>query len=324
MLTTRLSNALANRTAVSIVLASLIVAGMLGAQVINLSVELASKSSTIERQNQEIEQHLAAIAAQKQEVEEKTAQLDQLNIELMAKSQQVDSLGTELSNQGDELAVLQAQAGTLQKEIMLLQSKIKSDEQYVASLSKQLELTQQSAKRVKVSHYSLAVVNNERGIVFPIEVEVINSGTGAISVDVSNAQYEDAFQGAVRTAAAVASEYTGQSIADKDIIVRIIDDLDEGELATIDGSSAGALIAGMLVAGLTDAQVNEDVLLTGTINPNGSIGRVGSIEEKTEAAMDFGAHVLLVPKSQEFDSGRIAVVGVVDIDGVVKQLVSSS
>jgi hypothetical protein len=235
LLATRLGRALANRTMLAVVLAASIIVGALVVQVASMSSELASKSKTIDLQNPEIEQHLATISAQKQEVESKTAQLGELNAEIAAKSQEIENLDAELSAQGTELAALQAHAQTLQQEIALLQSKIKSDEEYVASLSKQLELTQQSAKRVKICHYRLAVINSERGIVFPIEVEIINSGTGAISVDVSNAQYEDAFQGAVRTAAAVASEYTGVSISDKDIIVRIISDQPDSELATIAG-----------------------------------------------------------------------------------------
>jgi uncharacterized protein len=299
----------------SVVIAASLIVGALAVQIASMSSELASKNETID-------QYLAAIDLQRQEVEAKTAQLAELNLEIAAKSQEVDSLGAELSAQGAEMAGLQAQAQRLQAEIALLQSKIKSDEQYVASLSRQLEVTRESAKRVKMSHYSLAVINGESGIVFPIEVEIINSGTGTISVDVSNAQYEDAFQSAVRTAAAVASEYTGEPISDKDIIVRIIDDQPDSELATIDGSSAGALITGMIAAGLTDRQVNDKVLVTGTINPNGTVGKVGSIVEKTEAAMDFGAVILLVPESQEFESGRIVVVGVLDIDEVMKYLIA--
>jgi uncharacterized protein len=314
---------LANKTTLSVVLAASIIFGALGVEVVSMSSELANKDRTIELQSQEIEQHLAAIAIQKQEVDSRNAQLEELYVEISAKSEEVDSLGAELSVRGEELAALQDNVQRLQGEIALLQSKIQSDEQYVASLSKQLQFTEQNAKRVKISHYSLAVINNERGIVFPIEVEIINSGTGAISVDVSNVQYEDAFQSAVRTAAAVASDYTGVPVSDKDIIVRIIGIQPDGELATIDGSSAGALITGIIVAGLTDSQVNDKVLLTGTINPNGTVGRVGSIEEKTEAALDFGAVMLLVPASQEFDSDKIVVVGVLDIDEVVKYLVVS-
>jgi uncharacterized protein len=306
----------------SVVLAASIIVGALGIQVASMSSELANRDRTIELQSQEIEQHLVAIAMQKQEIEGKTAQLEELNAEIAAKSQAVDSLGTQLSAQGEELTGLQAQSQSLQEEIALLQSKIKSDEQYVAALSKQLELTEQGAKRVKISHYSLAVINSERGVVFPMEVEIINSGTGAVSVDVSNVQYEDAFQSAVKTAASVASEYTGVPISDKDIIVRIIDYQRDSELATIDGSSAGALITGMIVAGLTDREVNDKVLMTGTINPNGTVGRVGSIEQKTEAAIDFGATILLLPESQEFNSSKISVVGVLDIEDVVKYLIS--
>jgi predicted S18 family serine protease len=79
----------------------------------------------------------------------------------------------------------------------------------------------------------------------------------------------------------------------------------------------------MIVAGLTDKEVNDKVLITGAINPNGTVGRVGSIEEKTEAAIDFDASVLLVPESQEFNSNRIVVVGVLDIEEVVKNLIMS-
>jgi predicted ATP-dependent protease len=307
----------------AVILVALVVSGVLAAQVAGMSVELARRSNTIELQNQEIEQHLAAIATKNKEMEAKSVQLDALNREIAARSLEAESLGIELSAQAEQLARLQTQAARLQTEISLLQSKILLDEQYVTSLSKQLELTRENAKRVKISHYSLAV-RNGIAIAFPIEVEVINSGTGAISVDVSNAQYEPAFQDAVRTAAAVASEYTGEPISDMDIFVRIINDQSEGALTKIDGSSAGALIAGMLVAALTDKAVSDKVMVTGTINPNGTIGRVNNIEEKAEAAIDLGANMLLVPNAQQFDSTRIVVKGVLDIDDIVRYLVVSN
>jgi uncharacterized protein len=303
----------------AVILIALVVSGALAAEVASMSAELASSSNTIELQNQEIKQHLAAIEAKNEEIETKSAQLDDLNREIAAKSLEAESLGNELSAQAEDLARLQAQAERLQTEISFLQSKIQLDEQYISSLSEQLELTQETAKRVRMSHYSPAI-NDGVGIALPIEVEVINSGTGSISVDVGNAQYEPAFQEAVRTAAEVASEYTGETISDKDIIVRIINDQNDRAL-TIDGGSAGALIAGMLVAAMTDKGVSDKVMVTGSINPNGTVGRVSSIDEKTEAALDVGASVLLVPESQEFDSNRIVVVGVLDIDEVVKYLV---
>lgn len=311
----------ANKTLLSSIVVSVIIIGALIVQMATVSSQLEDRDRTIELQTHEIEQHIATVSTQKQEIESKTALLADLNAKILAKSNEVDSLGTQLSVQGNEIAALKADAEGLEQEIALLQSKIDSNEQYVASLSNQLEHSQQSSKRTKISAYSLAIINDERGVVFPIEVEVINSGTGAISVDVSNVQYEDAFQSAVRTAAAVASDYTGESITDKDVIVRIMGDQNEKKMTTIDGGSAGALIAGMLVAALSDRDVNDDVLITGTINPNGTVGRVGSVGEKIEAAIDFGSNTMLVPKAQEVDSEKIVVVGVLDIDDVVKYLV---
>ena len=313
MLTARLGNALANKKILSIVLAALTAAGTLGVHAASISIELGEKSRTIELQNQEIEQHTAAIALQRQELDTKTTQLELLNSEIAAKSQEARSLG-------GELEALRAQAGRLQTEIGLLQSKIESDEQYIADLTLTLEVTQESAKVVRVSHYGLAVVEGE-GVAFPIEVDIINSGTGAVSIDVSNVEYETDFQTAVRTAAVVAAEYSGEQMSDKNVVVRFLID-SEGEVVTIDGSSAGGLVAAMMIAGLTGREINDDVLVTGTIKPDGTIGSVGSLDAKTEAAIDFGAHVLIVPESQDFQSDRMAVVGTSDIDDVLRYLIA--
>lgn len=293
-----------------------------------MSSELASKSQIIETQRTEIEQYVVAINAQKQEAETKEAQLEQLNLEvaskeqeIVAKSDEADNLNGLLSSQSIELEDLRTQADKLERELGLLQSKIESDEQYIVDLTRQLEETQENTNLKRMSHYGLAVEDG-KGVVFPIEVDIINGGSGAVSVDVSNAQYEAAFQSAVRTAATVASEYTGESISDKNIIVRLMDDHNT-DLVKIDGPSAGALITGMIAAGLTDSKINENVLVTGTIEPNGRVGTVGSVTDKTEAARDFGANILLVPESQEFESGSIVVVGVTDIDDIMKYLIES-
>ena len=178
----------------------------------------------------------------------------------------------------------------------------------------------QSIKRI--SHYATGVIG-DKTVVFPIEVDILNHGTGAVSVDLTNVEYEIAFQTAVRTAAMVASNYTRLSISDKDIIVRIVND-DNSKVIKIDGPSAGAVITALIIAGLTDKVLNDSVLVTGAINPNGSIGQVGSIGSKTDAAIGFGAHELLVPQSQEFKSSNIFVIGVSGIQQVMKYLTVSS
>ncbi|HEX2614333.1 MAG TPA: hypothetical protein VHL10_02490, partial [Nitrososphaera sp.] len=219
-----------------------------------MSLELARQSSVIDQQSQEIQQYTTATASQKQEIAEKTEQLrkldQQIDIlsseivlkeeEIATKSQEAESLRVSLAAQQGDLKELQVQFQSIQGEIGLLQAKIKSNEQYIADLTHQMEVAQQG-ERVRISHYGLGVTEDNKGIVFPIEVEIIDSGSGSVSVDVSNVQYEASFQSAVRTAAAVASDYTGVSISQKDIIVRFVNNLDDGgKLVKIDGPSAGA------------------------------------------------------------------------------------
>jgi len=300
------------------------------ARITSLSTDLADKSRTIESQSQEIQQYTAEIARQELELQGKVAQLQDLNLriealatEIAAKDAQVNDLYATVDTQKRELQALRSEAASLQREIMVLEDQVRSGEQRVSELTNQVSLTQKqldSAKRVQVKHYGLGVSQDNAGVVFPIEVEIIGAGDGRISVDVGNVQYEASFQTAVRTAAAVASEYTGVSTEDKDIIVKFIND-DENDIITVDGPSAGALITGMIIAGLTDRQIQPSVLITGAIEPDGKIGAVGSIMAKADAAVNFGATLMLVPESQQFQSEEIQVVGVSDIEEVVDYLI---
>ena len=153
-------------------------------------------------------------------------------------------------------------------------------------------------------------------------MEIINSGTGILSVDINNVQYEPGFQSAVRAAAAAASQYSGESISDKDIVVRFAyeDSRFGGEPVNVDGSSAGAIIAAMIAAGLSDKQINSAILVTGSISEDGTVGRIGSLEEKIVAANTFGAEAILVPESQEVESDTLTVIGVSGIDEIIAQL----
>jgi hypothetical protein len=333
LLASKIGNAFANKKLLSVsIIASLVVAITGG-----MSLELAHQSSIIDQQSQEIQQYTTTMVSQKQEIADKTEQLrkldQQINTlsseivskeeEIATKSHETESLSAALAAQQGDLEELQAQFQSIQGEIGLLQAKIKSNEQYIADLTHQMEIAQQG-ERVRVSHYGLGITEDNKGVVFPIEVEIVSLGSGSVSVDVSNVQYEASFQTAVRTAAAVASDYTGISISQKDIIVRFVNDIDDGsKLVKIDGPSAGAVITAMIIAGLSDKELSPSTLVTGTIEPDGSIGSIGSVEDKVNAAIGFGASVVLVPEPQESRSSHILVIGVSDIDDVMKYLAAS-
>lgn len=70
----------------------------------------------------------------------------------------------------------------------------------------------------------------------------------------------------------------------------------------IDGPSAGgALTIGILAAARGDT-IRPDAAMTGTINPDGSIGTVGGITHKIDGAAKKGMKLLLIPAGVRFDT----------------------
>jgi len=69
----------------------------------------------------------------------------------------------------------------------------------------------------------------------------------------------------------------------------------------IDGPSAGGLMTVGVLAALRGDGVDEDVAMTGTINPDGTIGPVGGIPHKVQGAADAGFKVVLIPAGQRYD-----------------------
>ena len=339
LLTGRLNGAPSGKIKLAISLAlaaSVITAAFLTYTYLDTSDKLAEKLQLASQQEQQIIQQTAAIEAQKSELESKTAELERVNAEMERVNLQMGSLSQELdethdalqleSNNSeileDEVDLLNEQAALLNVEISALQSKIKADELRIQELSR--SATESGSGRVTVSQYGLGVDQNNHGMVYPIKVEIINSGTGALSVDINNVQYEPGFQAAVRAAAVAASQYSGKSIEDKDIIVRFAPEGPRigNELVKMDGSSAGAIISAMIAAGLSDRKLDSSILVTGSIAEDGAVGRIGGLQEKLEAAEAFGAKAVLVPESQESesDNNTLSVIGVSNIDELMAQL----
>ena len=66
----------------------------------------------------------------------------------------------------------------------------------------------------------------------------------------------------------------------------------------IDGPSAGALLALGLMSALREEQLLPASTITGVIGPDGSVGPVGGVPEKIEAAGQNGYSLVLVPQGQ--------------------------
>lgn len=69
----------------------------------------------------------------------------------------------------------------------------------------------------------------------------------------------------------------------------------------IDGASAGAILTIGIVSAVLQHPLRDDVTMTGTINPDGMIGPVGSIRYKIEGAAAAGRTTVLIPMHNRFE-----------------------
>ena len=140
-----------------------------------------------------------------------------------------------------------------------------------------------------------AVTQTEKGLVGVVSnltVTVEYPGSGNVYVSTMPLTQID-MQASARTAAIVASTLLGYNPLTLDFYVSM-----KSPAITIGGPSAGAAMTAAMVAALGGFQINHSVMLTGMINPDGTIGPVGGIKEKLEASAKVGAKVFLVPVGQ--------------------------
>lgn len=141
-----------------------------------------------------------------------------------------------------------------------------------------------------------AVAQTEEGFVgstATITITAAQNGTGHVFLDTFPLTEVD-MQGSARLAARVASQVTGkdQDAYDFFFVVR-------SGSEQIGGPSAGATMTVGAIAALNGWRVRDDVLMTGTINADGTVGPVGGIVEKATAAAQIGVSRFLFPAGQE-------------------------
>ena len=133
------------------------------------------------------------------------------------------------------------------------------------------------------------------GTVLKITVE-IRDGTGLVLVNTAIPTGVD-FQTSARTAVMIAQKYTNFDLSKKDVIFSISSG-NQQELQAVDGGSAGGAMTVLLISDISGKPINNKVLMTGTIEDDGSIGKIGGVSEKADAAGKYGAKIFLVPTGQ--------------------------
>lgn len=140
-----------------------------------------------------------------------------------------------------------------------------------------------------------AVDTDKKGSVSTISVQIV-PGKGRTLADINNVLFFVDTQNSIRTARSVASQITGMDLSGLDIIVDI-----DTSASAIEGPSAGAALTIATIAALEGKQIKDDVMITGSMQPDGSVGGAGGIEMKLAAAKDAGIKTFIVPTENFYE-----------------------
>jgi len=124
-------------------------------------------------------------------------------------------------------------------------------------------------------------------------------------------------QASARLAAQVAGRVLGVNMSHYDVFIQV-----RANTSIIGGPSAGGTMTVGIIAALMGWKINPNVMMTGMINPDGSIGPVGGILEKAAAAHEAGVKLFLIPEGQRIqyvqETQKKEVGGVIEINTETK------
>ena len=215
------------------------------------------------------------------------------NSDLQQRFSEIDSKNLELSNQ---LSSLNSKIVKLEKTLSesTKENVFEPKPDEILDISKTHSIKAVAVRPVLVREGFFQNVLYE-GTVMTIEIS-LHSGTGLVLVNTAIPTGVD-FQSSAKIAAGVAENYLQTNLSNTDIIFSITADENE-HLQAVDGQSAGAAMTVLLISALQGKKISNDVIMTGSINSDMSIGMVGGISEKADAAGSHGAKIFLVPNKQ--------------------------
>jgi uncharacterized protein len=121
----------------------------------------------------------------------------------------------------------------------------------------------------------------------------VRPGNGKTLTNIEKLLFWIDTQFSIQTARDVAQNITNMDTKDYDLIYSL-----KTNATLIGGPSAGASLTVATVAALENKTLRSDVMMTGSVNPDGTVGQVGGILEKAKAAKELGAEIFLVPDGQ--------------------------
>ena len=140
-----------------------------------------------------------------------------------------------------------------------------------------------------------AVDDKGNGVTTILTVEAM-PGTGRTLVDIDNLLFWADTQQSIRVARLVAANLTNLDINNYNLVYSI-----HANATVIGGGSAGAALTVATIAAIRNKTLRSEVMITGTINHDGTIGPVSEILEKAKVSRMMNASLFLVPLLQSRD-----------------------
>ena len=214
----------------------------------------------------------------------------------------ISTLSSISENQKHSITLLEQNISRLEQNLSVTEISLKNETQTRRDLEKEIiNLT-----TVANSNYAvMAVDENDKGHLIPLEI-IIKSGKGNLFLNVANVIVDETLQSSAQTAILVAREVSRKSLSDKDVLINIEAPVQEQKIS-ISGGSAGAAMTLAAMAAMQGKTLRNDVLITGTIREDHTIGRIGSPRAKALAAKENGAVMYLVPAGQVSEVGDAGI-----------------
>ncbi|MEI7961723.1 MAG: S16 family serine protease [archaeon] len=137
-----------------------------------------------------------------------------------------------------------------------------------------------------------AITDDQKGMAADLYMYAI-PGTGKAAFVTSTSLVGKDTQTTGNIALEIAQSKTGVKISDKDMIFDI-----RANASEVDGPSAGAAMTLLSYSMLFEKPIPTNVALTGTISSDGSIGMVGGVGAKAQAASKVGIKLFMIPTGE--------------------------
>ncbi len=131
-----------------------------------------------------------------------------------------------------------------------------------------------------------------KGVATNLSLEMI-PGKGRVLVSTRPLMGE-VFQDTAVLAKQTAEQLSGVTLATFDLIFSISSPL---EIPAVDGPSAGAAMCLLVLCLIEGRSLDPGFALTGTVSSDGTIGAIGGLVEKAQAAKDAGMTVFAIPEA---------------------------